>query len=248
MLTAVKMRFVQMADVVRADGWKSLVREVVFLKRTAIVVEKDLSEVAEPRALLEKAKLKVVEIDEEMLGSGRYRFAVESRHLKTRNYLRRGYGGYALARDNIVVGDTWHYVSKATNDPRVLHEDLQRFGFRNWSEHDVYTFDIFVAAPERKGGVSAAFQRSAMLALRAKGYTKAYGFYWADNLPAQWCTRVTNKWREVRAYQVSRLLIFKRAVLLRNDAAAPPRQPSWLSNLLVEDKRKLNHGRTVDEG
>jgi len=247
MLSVVGMRLAQLADLVRSNGWSFLFREVLFLKRTAIVVEKDLSEVTDRSEPLASAKLKLLEIDKEMLLSGIYRFAVRYRYLKALDYLKHGYGGHALARDNVIIGDTWHYVSEATDDPRVLHEDLRRLGFRGWVKSYVYTFDIFVAPAERKGGVSAAFQNSAMLALRSKGYTKAYGFYWADNIPAQWCTRVTNKWKEVRAFSVSRFLMFKRAVPLRKDQAAHKKQPSWLKNIPIGEKRKFNHGRTVGD-
>jgi len=246
MLNDVRMRIAQVADLVRSDGWSSLFKEVLFLKRTAIVVEKDLSELRERPEPLASAKLMVIDIDKDLLNSGTYRFAVSNRYLKALKYLKHGYDGYALARGNVIVGDTWHYVSEATDDPHVLHEDLQRFGFRSWSKDCVYTFDIFVAPAERKGGISAAFQNSAMLALRSKGYTKAYGFYWADNIPAQWCTRVTNKWKEVRAFSVSRCLMFKRAVPLRKDQARK-KGPSWLNNLPIEEKRESNHGRTVSE-
>ena len=150
--------------------------------------------------------------------------------------MKRGFGGYALAREGVIVGDTWHFVSEATDDPRVLHEDLQRYGFRSWVKSHVYTFDIFVAPAYRKGGVSAAFQNSAMLALRSKGYTKAYGFYWADNIQAQWCTRVTNKWKELRSLKVSRFLIFKWAVPLLGDHATHEKQPLWLKNIPKGEK------------
>ena len=203
LLNAVRMRLVQVADFVRSNGWSSLFRQAFFLKRTATVVEKDLSELTERSEPLASAKLRLLEINKDMLSSGTYRFAVRYRYLKALNYLKRGYGGHVLARDNVVVGDTWHYVSEVTDDPRVLHEDLRRFGFQGWMKNHVYTFDIFVAPAERKSGVSAAFQNSAMLALRSKGYVKAYGFYWAVNIPAQWCTRVTNIFEEDTMVQVT---------------------------------------------
>jgi hypothetical protein len=247
MLNVLRMRFTQVADLVRSKGWKSLFREVLFLNRKAIVVEKDLSELTERTEPLTAANLQLVEIDRDMLSSGVYQFAVGNRYLKALNYLKHGLGGYALVRGNLVVGDTWHYVSEATDDPRVLHEDLQRFGFTSWKKTEIYTFDIFVAPTERKGGVSAAFQNSAMLDLRSKGYIKAYGFYWADNLQAQWCTRVTNKWKEVRAFSVSRFLIYKRAVPLHTGEAARKKEPFWQRMIRTGEGRKLNHGRTVGE-
>lgn len=239
MVNAVRMRIAQVVDLIRSKGWSSLFKEVLFLRRTAIVVEKDLSELTERLGPLESAGLKVLEIDKDLLCSGTYRFAVTNRYLKALNYWRHGLGGHALARDNVIVGDTWHFVSDTTDDARRLHEDLQQFGFKSWSKSFVYTFDIFVAPTERKGGISAAFQNSAMLALRSKGYTKAYGFYWADNIPAQWCTRVTNKWKEVRAFNVSRFFTFKRAVPLHRDQTAHKKWPTWLRSILMGGEKRI---------
>ncbi len=215
MLNTVKMRLAQIIDSVRSNGWSSLLRQAVFLRRSAIIVEKDLSEVVERPEPLASLNLKLLEIDKEMLSSGTYRFAVTHRYLKALHYLKQGYGGFAMARNNVIVGDMWYYISEASDDPSVLHVDLRRFGFKTWRSSEVYTFDIFVAPTERKYGLSAAFQNNAMLRLGSKGYTKAYGFYFADNIPAFWCTRVTNKWKELRVASISRLLIFTRVVPLR---------------------------------
>ncbi|HZY47565.1 MAG TPA: hypothetical protein VFE96_07185 [Candidatus Bathyarchaeia archaeon] len=126
------MRLGQVVDLVRSTGWSSFLKKVVVLGRIAVVVEKDLSELAERSASRVSASLKLVEIDRHMLFSGAYRFAVQSRYLKALNYVEHGYGGYALVRDNVVVGDTWHYASESADDPRVWHEDLRRFRFTNW--------------------------------------------------------------------------------------------------------------------
>jgi GNAT superfamily N-acetyltransferase len=239
MLNTLRMRLAQVSQAVKSNGWRFFFREVLFLNRTAIVVEKDLSEVRECSAQLTHAKLKLVEIDKDMLSSGRYHFVDTSRFLKALNYVRHGYGGYALVRANVVIGDTWHCASESTDDPRALHEDLRRFGFKTWVKNHVYTFDVFVVPAERKGGISAAFQNDAMLALRSKGYTKAYGFYWADNIPARWCTRVTNKWKEVREFNVSRFLVFKRAVPIRKEEPAPKEQPALLMKIPVGEKKEI---------
>lgn len=244
MFNNVPMRIAQATDLVRSNGWRSLLSELFFFRRTAIVVEKDLTEVTERAEPLANAKLEVIELDQGVLTSGVYRFAVRNRYLKALHYLDRGYGGFALARDGVIVGDTWHCSPKPEDDRSVWPEDLRRFGFRDWKKNEIYTFDIFVAPGERKGGISAAFQNRATLGLRSKGYVKAYGFYWSDNLPARWCTGVTNKWREIRAFRVSRFLIFKHATPVCNDHIDLKSQPAGLANLFA--KRKLQNGRTTD--
>ena len=235
MLNMVKRRLTQIIDSVRSDGWTSVLRQVVFVGRTAIFVEKDLSEVVERPGPLASLKLKLLAIDEDLLFSGTYHFASTNRYLKAQHYLKRKYGGFALARDNVIVGDMWYYVSEVTDDPSVLHVDLRLFGIKTWQKDYVYTFDIFVEPSERKQGVSAAFQNNAMLSLCSKGYTKAYGFYFADNIPAFWCTRMTNKWKEVRAVRISRFLIFRRVVQSRTD---PPQMLMGQKNAFVRDKRE----------
>jgi GNAT superfamily N-acetyltransferase len=92
---------------------------------------------------------------------------------------------------------------------------FQEFTSVTWLRIRLYAFHIFVAPAERKIGISSAFQNNATLVLRSKGYTKAYGYYFSDYIPAIWCTRVTNKWKEVRAARVSRFLVFTRVVPLQ---------------------------------
>jgi hypothetical protein len=220
MLNVLKMRSAQLIDAVRTNGLSSVMKQVAFLRRPAIVVEKDLSEVVDRPEPLANLKLQVLEIDADMLCSGEYRFSVPNRHLKALHYLQKHkYGGFALVRDKLIVGDQWYWVSEATDEPSSLHVDLRRFGFETWQSTDVYTFDIFVAPTERKMGVSAAFQNNGMLSLRSKGYTKAYGYYFADNIPAFWCTRMTNKWKELRKVKINRFLMFTWVDRARQDEA-----------------------------
>jgi hypothetical protein len=227
LLDVVKMRLAQIADLAKASGWASVVKELVFLHRTAIVVEKNLSEIADRPDQLTNSRLRVIELHKDAICSGTYQFALRSRKLKALHNLDLGYGGLALVRDNVIIGDTWYWAAESTNNARALHVDLRRFGFTSWLKNYAYTFDIFVAPAERKGGISAAFQNQAMLVLRSKGFTKAFGFYWADNIPAHWCTRVTNKWQKLQAVDVSRFLVFTKSNALATEQALPHAAPVW---------------------
>lgn len=228
MLDILKMRAVQIRDLALSNGWRFVFKEMIFLHRPAIVVEKDLSEIPACHEVLAKSGLRVVEIDENLLADRTYKFSLESRRLKAKRGLKRGDGGVALVRGNLIIGDTWYWASDSMDIPRSLHPDLRRFGFQSWSKDYAYTFDIFVVPNERKGGISAAFQNSAMPHLRSKGFTKAYGFYWADNIPAHWCTRVTNKWRKLREVRVNRLGLF-----------------TWASQLVNEEEQGRPHALPV---
>ena len=225
MLNAIRMWRAKFSDFVesrraRSYGWLAILREIVYVRRTAIIVEKDLSEITERLEPLTKCALEMVEITPGMLSSETYRFAVPSRVLKAWTHLQRGHGGFAIVRNQMVVGDAWYYGPEAMEKPAVI-ESLRRLGFDTWSKSDVFTLDIYVAPSERKGGVSAAFQNNAMLALRSKGYSKAFGVYYADDLAAYWCTRVTNRWKELRAATVTRFLLlmtFTKEIPLRRVA------------------------------
>jgi hypothetical protein len=208
MLDTIKMRVVQIRDMAQSNGWHFVLKEMIFRHRCAILVEKDLGEIQDRSEVLANASLRAVEIDRDLLANGELEFTLPNRRLKALHDLKLGYGGIALVRGNRIIGDTWHWASQSTNKSQDLHADLRRFGFQSWSQDCVYTFDIFVDPAERKSGISAAFQNSAMLHLRAKGFKKAYGFYWADNIPAHWCTRVTNKWKKVRDVSLSRFVFF----------------------------------------
>jgi hypothetical protein len=206
MFNYLKMRIAQVSELVHSSGWRATFRELIFFRRTAVMIEKNLSEVTEYTAPLVKAGLYVRELDRAMLESGEYRFAVKSRYHKAFGYLNQDCGGFVLVRGRLIVGDTWHWISSNTAGPGELHEDLRSFGFKNWNKTDVYAFDMFVAAEERKAGVSAAFQNSVMLSVRAKGCRKMLAYYWADNIRAYWCHRATNKWNALRRVKVSRFL------------------------------------------
>jgi hypothetical protein len=221
MLDLLRMRASQIADVLRTDGWAALRKQVAYLNRSAIVVEKDLAEIVDRPAPLKAANLSVIELELNSVASGEYRFALASRRLKALHFLEQGYTGFGLVRGGLVVGDMWCCFSETESDPRRVHVDLRRFGFTEWDKTSVYTFDIFVVPAERKSGVAAAFQNAAMLNLRAKGFLKGYGFYWADNLLAHWCTRVMNKWNRIKVVHISRFLILRVAFPSRERPEIP---------------------------
>jgi len=221
MFDVLRLRAAQVADVLRTDGWIFLCKQVAYLNRSAIVVEKEFAEVVDRSAPLQAAGLRVVELERNSVASGAVRFALASRRLKARHLLEHGYIGFGLVRGDLVVGDMWCCFSETESDPKRVHADLRRFGFTEWDKSSVYTFDIFVVPAERKSGVAAAFQNAAMLNLRAKGFRKGYGFYWADNLLAHWCTRVMNKWNRIKIVKISRFLVLTFAFPSRERPEVP---------------------------
>lgn len=215
MIDKIMMRLLHVYEHIMINGLVSFFRETIYLNRTAILVEKNLSDIEERPGPIANAGLKLIEIDADTLLSGGCRFAVNHRRLKALHYVKQGFRGHAITRDNLIIGEIWYYASETTTDSSELHSDLKWLGFKNWSKDYVYSFDIFVCPTERQNGVSAALQNNAMVSIRSKGFSKAYAYYWGDNIPAVWNTRVINKWKELDMFCVSRFLLFKNAVHVR---------------------------------
>ena len=131
------------------------------------------------------------------------------------HYFGRGYGCHALLRGNEVIGDIWYYAPRESNGP-LDHVDLHWLGI-TLDLDSVYSFDIYFVPAERGKNLSAALQSSSMYALHQKGYKKAIAYYWVDNIPAVWITRVINRWREMKEIAVSRFFLFRRVAEINED-------------------------------
>lgn len=79
-----KMRAVQIRDLALSNGWHFVFKELVFLHRPAIVVEKDLSEIPSTHEVLDGSGLKVVEINETLLADSTYEFSLKRMRLKAK--------------------------------------------------------------------------------------------------------------------------------------------------------------------
>ncbi len=134
-----------------------------------------------------------------------YEYVSKDRYLKAVKYFKKGHRGYALVRENRIIGDTWYYSSRISDNPI----DIEWLGFKDWTADYIYTFDIYLVPDERGKNLSSTLQNNAMYALKKKGFLKAYTFIWADNIPSIWMTRVANKWKEIKKIRLSRLLLFK---------------------------------------
>jgi hypothetical protein len=214
----------QISEFIEDKGWKSFIQEVLYFNRKAILVEKNLSEAVNRIDFLRNQNIQFIEITPETFTRDRYTFYSKNRMFKALHYLKNGYCGHAIAKENTIIGDMWYFALKNN----VLHShkcpDIQWLNFE-LTEDTVYSFDIYVVPTERGNNLSAALQSTAMYSLFEKGYTKAYAYYWSDNIPAVWNTRVINKWNELRPVTVSRFL-------WRKKLAMSKLQIKNLSNLL----------------
>lgn len=207
MIDVIRMRSIQIYEFVRTNGWSSFFKEVVYRRRKAIVVKKDLSETKERTDVLKQFNVEFVEIDRESISCKKYQYRFKNRYLKALYYLEKGYGGHAIVKGGEIIGDIWYFAPDRSQGD---HPDLKWLDIQ-LSSNDIYSFDIFLILPERGNNFSALLQNNAMHALYKKGYENAFAFYWADNIPAVWNTRVVNKWKELKSLRMNRFLFLKKS-------------------------------------
>jgi hypothetical protein len=199
------MRSVQVVEHIRDYGWLRFFRDIVFFDRKSIVVEKDLDEVTFDADLFRRLNVEFLEVNPELIAAGKYRYAVRNRYYKSLEYMKKGYGAHAIAKDRKIIGDIWYYPA-APSDHAMEHDDLSWLGI-TLGRGGVYSFDIYLDGKARGDNLSAALQCRSMVALQRLGFKKAYAYYWSDNTPAIWNTRVINKWKEKKVLTVKSIFL-----------------------------------------
>lgn len=215
MLQYCKMRLVQVIETMRVVGVANLLREIFYLNREAVPVEIELTSLRPPGDFARPPDETVLEVTSELLRGRRLVYPMQSRYLKTLNYLKKGYRGYALVKGDTVAGDIW--CADTPNKGRN-HPDESWLGIE-CLPGEVYTFDLFVPPAQRGGNIAAALQNGALHLLRKRGFTKAYGFFWSDNVPALWVHR-TLRWRELQRVRASRLFLSRKVHVKSSRPAA----------------------------
>lgn len=216
MLQYCKMRLVQARELLLIAGWRGLMRDIFYLNRVAVPVEIPLDSLRPVTDFSRPADEAVLELSGELLEAGSLVYRFRSRYLKALNYLGKGYRGFALVKGNTVVGDIWCADSRP-GPGADNHPDEAWLGIQSRAG-EAYTFDMFVDPAYRGGNVAAALQNGSLHLLRKRGVTKAYGFFWADNVPALWVHR-TLRWRELKRVRATRLLLTKKLHVTEHSAS-----------------------------
>lgn len=206
MLRYCKMRLVQASEKVLVGGWRGLLRDIFYLNRVAVPVEISLDALRPVTDFTRPVDEEVLELNTDLV-TERLAYPAKSRYLKALEYMGKGYRGFALVKGGTVAGDIWCADSRlaagACNHPDELWLGIE------CAPGEAYTFDMFVDPEHRGGNSAAALQNGALHLLRKRGITKAYGFFWADNVPALWVHR-TLRWRELDRVKASRLLLSRK--------------------------------------
>jgi len=205
-INRLSMRFLQIYESVKHTGLSSLLRQIVYFNRVAIVVEKDLLELEAMKENPAQAPVEIIELRKDLLNNHDLLYPLKNRYFKAVHYLKKGYGGYAIAKGKTIVGDIWFFAPDSSNTA-LRHPDCQWLGLQ--CENDqAYTFDMFLNPEERGNNLASFLQTSALRSLHKKGFTRAYGYYWGDNIPALWVHRLV-KWKEMKRLKVHRFIFMK---------------------------------------
>jgi hypothetical protein len=201
-----KMRLYHIAETIRYYGVAHLLREIVYRNREAILVEKDLSTVKSPDDALLQANVHIEEITRPAMTNHTMQFPIKNRLLKAMHYLDKGYGGFALVSGNEVIGDIW-YAASPTSQDGALPPDVNWLGIR-CDDNYAYTFDMYLNPVKRGGSMASLLQIGSLHELKKKGFNRAFGYFWSNNIPALWVHRML-KWNERTKIKVTRFFFIK---------------------------------------
>lgn len=205
-ITYCKMRLFHIAETIRFNGIAYLLHEIVYRNREAILVEKDLSSVILPEDALRQANVQIEEITQTVIANHALKFPVKNRLLKAIHYLDKGYAGFALVSGNEVLGDIW-YAAAPTAQGGALPPDVKWLGIR-CDDNYAYTFDMYLNPRKRGGNMAPLLQLGLLNELKKKGFSRAFGYFWSNNIPALWVHRML-KWREHAKIKVTRFFFIK---------------------------------------
>jgi len=206
-LTSINMRFHEVLEAMYVGGLWNVLSKRIYFNKSVTLVEMDLGSLPTGEDPLAGKPYEILRLTPEMITNGKWPFPVKSRQLKAYCNLKEGLRGYALVRENLVVGDIW-CACPVTLDERVCHSDIEWLGIDN-KAGEVYAFDMYIDPRERGNSLAAPFQKTTLQALKADGYSKVYGYYWTDYLPALWMHRLL-KWRERGRIRVWRFFSVRR--------------------------------------
>jgi GNAT superfamily N-acetyltransferase len=202
MLRQLRTKAGQFIERSRRTGLRHAVELTLHRVEIAVPTMKDLTELKPPKAPLEPG-LELIEVaSETQLDS--YEYPLVSRRTRGRMYLRRGYRAIAVVRDGVVLGDIWYATADGHGKP---HPHPAWFGFHLGTD-GAYLFDLYVLEDVRKA-VSMPFLHHALEYLAERGYTRAYGYYDRENIPALWFHRMLG-YKEFPPVVLERILIFDR--------------------------------------
>lgn len=203
------IRLNQIGETWKTSGFNTLKNKMFFWNKDFVLVEKELSTAQLKPTNTKKSNFEFIEISKEKIGKIQdLNYSLKSRQLKLEANLAKGYEGFAVVWDNMVLGDVW-YVGRNDLNEKAEHPDLKFLKIK-LDPKEAYLNDMYINADKRGGGLVNFLLGQSLHALKKKGFKKIYGSYETDNIPALWMHRSLG-YKEVRKLQVQRFLFFVRS-------------------------------------
>lgn len=125
--------------------------------------------------------------------------------------LGHGFHGFVCYSRAEIAGYFWWVDRHA----RVPHPDVRKLGLGiELGEGEVYGSDFFLLEEHRGGGLAGEFLFGVESTLRARGYSRLWGYVASDNRPARWIY-------STRGYEPMWLVDRKRALIFRRTTHRP---------------------------
>lgn len=206
MANIVRVRLRQFIESVRAEGITPVFGKMFFVGKVILPSVKELDVLPPLKLQVKHERVKFIEITSGSFDSSSYNFPSKSRMLRVSKNFSKGYQGFAIVRENDILGDIW-YCPGPSSRPAQKHPDLDWFAWFGveLGDHDVYMFEMYVKPQERGGGIVSYLHWNALNALKGRGFHRVYGYCAADNIPALWVHR-TLGYKELGRLRMHRLL------------------------------------------
>ena len=177
----------------RMDGMRDMLRELVYVNRTMVVIEKDIRE-SRP-APESEIRFEVVDNSNLKEYGGRAEWRIVS------HYCRRGARCVMAYREDTLLG--YQFYTRENS-----FRDLLKMGV-SMGKDEAYLFDLFVFPEHRGTDVPKVITAWTFNHLVSEGISKIYGFYYSDNIRSLWWHRAVLKCKELKRIRVNRIFMLE---------------------------------------
>lgn len=221
-----KLRFIfyKIRQALVERSFSKLIHEQIFRNRLATPAEMDLTTVPLQINNNDGGDFYFKELKQNEAMAVEWQKPNTSRKFKAFRNFANGWRCLVAMKDSIIVGDVWFstYNDKLA---KQLHPDLKMLGI-HLVDKQAYAFDMLINPSYRGKNLAVMLHKHLHQILRNEGFTKVYGYYWDDNLPALWMHRML-RFHELPKKSISRAFFFIQSKdLYKEDSSSPKNHSS----------------------
>lgn len=204
MLSVLINRIFESINILRSGGIKQLVKRYIYFNNIWVIVEKEVKDFR-MNVSADTDSFNFIKITKDNFYKNMLSDDEAGHYFRIQSYLKKGYQGYMLIQDSILLGYIW--FSLIDKDVKHYHPDVKYIDI-DYNEPCVYMFDMFLRKSVRGKNIGSFIFGSLLQLLKNNGIVKAYGFYEAKNIPALWVHRLF-KCKEMKRINVSQVIFYK---------------------------------------